>query len=246
MKLTVLGGHGTFPVAGGSCSGYLLEHDGFRLWMDAGNGTLGKLLEHWSFDEVDAIWISHAHADHAVDLFPFFYRMLVTGRAPVPVLAPTGVREKLAALIGDDSIDAWSTLLDWRPFDPGAAGEIGPFALRGFAAEHTSPNTILRVSADGRALTYTGDTGPCDDVVPAARDVDVFLCEASWCEPDQVFSPIHLLASQAGAYARDADVGKLVLTHVWADNDRERVLSGAAGAFQGDLALAYEIGALEV
>jgi ribonuclease BN (tRNA processing enzyme) len=246
VKLTILGGHGTYPVAGGSCSGYLLEHDGFRLWMDAGNGTLGKLLEHWSFEDVDAIWISHAHADHSVDLYPFFYRMLSTGGPRVPVLAPSGVRDRLARLIGADSLDAWRSALDWRPVDPGDETELGPFTLRGSSAEHTSPNTVLRIAADGRTLTYTGDTGPTDAIVEAARDADVFLCEASWVDPSQVFSPIHLLASQAGEYARDAGVDRLVLTHVWAANDPARVHEDAAKSFRGEIQIAYACDPIEV
>lgn len=246
MNLTVLGGHGTFPVAGGACSGYLLEQDGFRLWMDAGNGTLGKLLEHCGFQDVDAIWISHAHADHSVDLYPYFYRMLATKRAPVPVFAPSGVRDKLASLIGDDSIDAWRTLLDWREVDAGDEDEIGPFKVKGFASEHTSKNTILRLEHGGKTFVYSGDTGPCEDIVPAARGADVFLCEASWVDESQVFSPIHLLASEAGNYGREAGVDRLVLTHVWAENDRDRVVNDASSAFGGEVSLAYETPHVEI
>lgn len=246
MKLTVLGGHGTYPAPGGSCSGYLLEHDGFKLWMDAGNGTLGKLLEHWDFDDVDAIWISHAHADHSVDLYPFFYRLLGSDRRRVPVLGPSGVRDRLACLIGQDSIDAWCSILDWRPVDPGDRTEIGPFSIRGSGAEHSSPNTVLRIAADGRTLTYSGDTGPIDTLPDAARDVDVFLCEASWVDPAQVFEPIHLLASQAGTYAHDAGAHRLVLTHVMTVNDPDRVREDASKAFGADVSLASEIDPIEV
>ena len=246
MKLTILGGHGTFPVPGGSCSGYLLEHEGFKLWMDAGNGTLGKLLQHWSFEDVDAIWISHAHADHAVDLYPFFYRMLGERGRRVPVLAPSGVPDRLASLIGADSLPSWRSVFDWRGVDPGDRTEIGPFTLEGSGAQHTSPNTVLRISADDRTLTYTGDTGPIDTLSEAARGSDVFLCEASWVDPAQVFQPIHLLASQAGTYARDAGVDRLILTHVWAQNDRDRVHEEAPAAFGGDVSLAFEIDPIEV
>lgn len=246
MKLTILSGHGTFPVAGGACSGYLLEHEGFRLWMDAGNGTLGKLLQHWEFADVDAIWISHAHADHCVDLYPFFYRLLSEPSRSVPVWAPTGVREKLASLIGADSLDAWSKLLAWRSFDPGDEAELGPFRVRGSAAHHSAPNTVLRLSAGARTLTYSGDTGPIDTLPDAARGSDVFLCEASWVDPSQVFEPIHLLASEAGAYGRAAEVDRLVLTHVWAANDPERVREEASRAFGREVQLAFEIDSIEV
>lgn len=240
MQLTILSGHGTFPVPGGACSGYLLEHEGFRLWIDAGNGTLGKLLEHWAFEDVDAIWISHAHADHAVDLYPFFYRLLGEERAPVPVLAPSAVPGKLACLIGEDSLPQWRTKLDWRAVDPGDRTEIGPFTISGSAAHHTAPNTVLRIAAGDRTLTYTGDTGPIDGLADAARGSDVFLCEASWVDPAQVFEPIHLLAAEAGAYARDAEVDRLILTHVWAQNDPDRVRNEAAASFAGGLSLAFE------
>ena len=45
MRLTVLGGCGAWPAAGQACSGYLVEHDGFRLLVDPGYATLPRLLE---------------------------------------------------------------------------------------------------------------------------------------------------------------------------------------------------------
>ncbi|MFP5224018.1 MAG: MBL fold metallo-hydrolase [Actinomycetota bacterium] len=245
MRLTILGGHGTVPVAGGACSGYLLEHDGFRLWVDAGNGTLGKLQQHWPIDSVDAVWISHAHADHCADLFPFFFNSYVTDRV-VPVYSPTGVSQRLAHLVGDDSAEAWRRLLDWRTIDPGDEGEIGPWKVRGFGAQHSVPNTVLRMESAGKVLTYTGDTGPHPDLDTAARDADLFLCEASWVDPSQVFKPIHLLASQAAEVAAKAAVDRLILTHVWSVNDPVRVRETASSAFDGPLDLAFELEHIEV
>src|SRR5687767_4400840 len=72
MELTVLGACGTYPGPGGACSGYLLQHEGFNLWMDAGHGTLSELQKHIPVSEVDAVFLSHAHPDHFVDMYPFF------------------------------------------------------------------------------------------------------------------------------------------------------------------------------
>jgi ribonuclease BN (tRNA processing enzyme) len=44
MRLTVLGGCGGWPAAGLACSGYLVEHDGFRLLIDPGYAILPRLL----------------------------------------------------------------------------------------------------------------------------------------------------------------------------------------------------------
>ena len=45
MRLTVLGGCGAYPEAGQACSGYLVEHDGFRLLVDLGYAVVPRLFE---------------------------------------------------------------------------------------------------------------------------------------------------------------------------------------------------------
>ena len=61
MRLTVLGGCGAWPESGQACSGFLVEHDGFRLLIDLGYATLPRLLEYLAADRVDAVFISHGH-----------------------------------------------------------------------------------------------------------------------------------------------------------------------------------------
>lgn len=50
MKITVLGGRGAWPAADGACSGFLLEHDGFRLLLDVGYATFPQLLKSMTAD----------------------------------------------------------------------------------------------------------------------------------------------------------------------------------------------------
>ena len=73
MKLTVLGAQGTWPGPGGECCGYLVSHDGFHLWMDAGTGTFSRLQEQVPVGDVGSVLISHGHADHFIDMIPAFY-----------------------------------------------------------------------------------------------------------------------------------------------------------------------------
>jgi ribonuclease BN (tRNA processing enzyme) len=70
MRLTVLGACGAWPEAGQACSGYLVEHDDFRLVVDLGYATMPRLLERVAADRVDAVVISHGHPDHCADLSP--------------------------------------------------------------------------------------------------------------------------------------------------------------------------------
>ena len=64
MKLTILGTATPYPRPDNPCSGYLVQHGITSIWMDAGTGTLAELQRHIPLDRLDAIWISHAHADH--------------------------------------------------------------------------------------------------------------------------------------------------------------------------------------
>ena len=242
MDLTILGANGTYPTAGGACSGYLLEHEEHVIWMDAGNGTLSRLQERRPLEDVAAIFLSHGHPDHCADLYPFFYwLMLREDAAPLSVFAPPGVRERLATLIGADSQARFATLLDWHSMSPGIVEESGPFRLEAFDSAHSTPNVTLRASAGGATLCYSGDTGPNEHLARAARDTDLFLCEASWLEDEVAKDRIHLTARQAGAAARDAQTARLVLTHIRPRCDVAQTRAQASEAFGAPVDLAIDL-----
>jgi len=85
VRLTVLGSCGAWPDAGQACSGFLVEHDGFRLLLDLGYAVVPRLLERFSAGQIDAVFISHGHPDHCADLNPLL-RARVMGDDPLPPL----------------------------------------------------------------------------------------------------------------------------------------------------------------
>ena len=92
MRLTVLGTSGGYPPPGSACSGYLVEEDDTRVWIDAGSGTFPRLLEHCAPNELTAILISHLHADHWTDLVLGLHalRFAFEREHPLPVYGPAG------------------------------------------------------------------------------------------------------------------------------------------------------------
>ena len=94
MELTVLGKSPAWQDAGGACSGYLVATRQTILLLDCGNGVLGKLRSVCDYARVDAVVISHLHADHILDLVPYASALTYAPRhQPVPVDGHPGTTE---------------------------------------------------------------------------------------------------------------------------------------------------------
>lgn len=242
MELIVLGSCGTWPGKGAATSGYLLRHDGFVLWLDAGSGTLARLQQEVEIADVGGVLISHGHPDHFVDLYPYFYARYYGEQGPlgVPLFAPPGFLERLAGLLSKDAREALEKAYDVREARSGEAFEIGPFRVRAQAMNHFGLDALgYRIEAGGAALAYTGDAGPGEGLLSLAKGADVLLAEATWQDASEKL-PSHLSARQAGEHAAEAGVGRLVLTHIWPSMDREVSRAEAEEAFEAPVEVATE------
>ncbi|WP_405013162.1 MBL fold metallo-hydrolase [Kitasatospora sp. NBC_01539] len=241
MKLTVVGCSGSFPSADSPCSSYLVEADGYRLVLDLGNGALGALQKYTGLYDVDAVMLSHLHADHCVDLCAYWvarnYR--VEGCPdPVPVYGPHGTADRLARAYDMPEEPGMKEVFDFRPLG-NRTFDLGPFRVTSVLVNHLDTEAYgFRVEHGGTALVYSGDTGECADLVDLARGADLFLCEAAYTDGKESFRAIHLNGREAGEHAAAAGVGRLVLTHIppWTDAENNR--RDAAAAFTGPVDLA--------
>ena len=249
MKLTVLGSSAAFPAPGGAASGYLLQHDGFNLCLDLGTGTLSPLQQHIGIGDIHGVVVSHAHWDHFLDLYPLFVarNWHETKLPPIEVIAPTGFEEFFLRLNdSDEGVQTMRTVFTFRDVDPGDPFEIGPFSVQTQLLPHWVRNMGTRFTANGTTLAYTGDTGPSEEIAPLARDADTLVAEASWQVRPEGIDPFHLTAGEAGEHAARSGAGRLMLSHLWPGDDRDRSRELAAAAFDGDLVVAGEGLAIEV
>ncbi|GAB7182969.1 MBL fold metallo-hydrolase [Kitasatospora sp. Ki12] len=241
LRLAVLGSATPYPSADNPCSGYLVSGGGARVWVDAGTGTLGPLQRHVRLDELDAIWISHLHADHCADLLTAYYGALYADlrlAAPIPLYAPPGTADRLADFLTNtarrspvESAFAVAELTD------GHRVEVGPLTLTSRSVEHGMPAFALRVAAGGRSLVYSGDTAPCPALTELARDCDLLLCEAESAEPEpDAGAGLHHTPEQAGATAAAARAARLVVTHVGRAMTPAEAVGRAEAHFAGPVA----------
>jgi ribonuclease BN (tRNA processing enzyme) len=241
VQLTVLGCAGTFPGPDSPCSGYLVEQDGFRLVVDLGAGALGNLQRHCDVLDVDAVYITHLHADHCIDLVAYSYarRYHPTGMPPqLPVYGPPGTRDRICASFEEFPADGLLDVYDFRERGAGTI-QIGPLTVTSGIVEHPIECHGLRIEAGGKVLAYSGDTARSEVLVELARDADLFLCEASWPSVPEPPPGIHLTGREAGEHATRAGARRLLLTHLMPFHDPQAMLAEAKETYEGHLELVH-------
>jgi ribonuclease BN (tRNA processing enzyme) len=217
VKLTVVGCSPAWPNPGGAQSGYLVEADG-RLLLDCGPGVLARLREAEGWPRVDAIVITHFHLDHWGDLVPWTWGAMYgpgrSGNGRPELWLPPGGTETLRSF-GDrlgfvdmfDNAFAVREYADGEQF--GAAGlEVTPRRV-----PHYDLLTFgMRVSNAAHTLAYSGDSAPSEQLVELARDVDLFLCEATLSQQEPDLRG-HLTAEEAVDAFEESGARRLVVIH---------------------------------
>ena len=241
MKLTVIGCSGSFAGPDSAASCYLLEgdHDGrtWRVLLDLGSGALGTLQRYVDPVAVDAVLISHLHPDHYFDISGLYvvWKYHPGGARPrIPVFGPKGIAEQCARAYGLGQDSGMSGEFEFHEYDDRPI-RLGPFSIRATRLVHPITAYGLRVESEGRTLVYSGDTGPCQELVDLAAGTDLLLCEAAFVESGDNPADLHLTGKQAGAAAAEAGARRLVLTHIPPWHDPRIPLAEAREAYDGPL-----------
>lgn len=263
MQVTVLGKSPSWQDVDGACSGYLVTEGTTTLLLDCGNGVFGQLRKVVDYVDVDAVAVSHMHADHCIDLFPYAYALTYTPRQqPVPVaghpgtafpacprlIAPPGGREvfrRIAEVWGNDELIENAFKLE--EYDPDGSVDVGPLRLRFQAMPHFMPTFAVEIVSQtdgGKRFTFSADCAPNEEIVEFARDTDLLLIEATLPRPERAGPRGHLTPAEAGEHARRAGAKRVVLTHISDELDEDWARDEGRQAFGSDAVEVARIGAV--
>jgi ribonuclease BN (tRNA processing enzyme) len=248
MRHTAVGCSGSFPGPASPASCYLVQtqHDG-RTWslvLDLGNGALGALQRHLPVRAIDAVVLSHLHADHCLDLCGLYVAQkycphCTAPHSRIPVHGPAATAARMASAYGLGEPEGMTGEFDFRTMTDREPFEVGPFAITPFRVNHPVEAFGVRVEADGKVLAYTGDTDTCDALLPLCRDADLVLADSAFVEGRDDASGIHLTGRRAARAAVDAGgVRRLMLTHLPPWNDPDVCRAQAAQVWPGEVELA--------
>ncbi len=241
MRLTVVGCSGSFAGPDSAASCYLLEGElegrTWRVLLDLGSGALGSLQRFADPLTVDAVLVSHLHPDHYFDISGLYvmWKYHPDGaRPPIPVWGPRGIAKQSARAYGLRKDPGMSAEFDFHEYD-GQPIRLGPFTITANRVVHPITAYGLRVESEGAVLVYSGDTGPCPELVELATGADLLLAESAFVESADNPVDLHLTGKQAGAAATQAGAARLVLTHIPPWHDAEVCLKEARETYTGPL-----------
>ena len=239
MRLTVLGSGTLVPHPERGTPGFLVtageKNREEKLLFDGGSGTLYRLAragEDWR--EISNLFYTHYHPDHTLDLVSFLfacnYAPGAERKTPLRVYGPAGLKEFYRRVSR-----AWPSVvpikysLELRELEPGAVVEgKGGWRVEPARMDHgDSGGLAYRISCEGKALTLSGDTQYCGELVRLARGADLLVCECSADESRRVEG--HLNPEGVARVARESGVARVLLTHVYPPLDPE-IIAGQCAA----------------
>jgi len=244
IKLTILGSGTFFVSKDRSSSAYLLEADNKRILIDCGPGTLMRLsqagIKPW---EIDYVFITHFHADHTADLFPFFMNIqlndyaLKGNSAKFPqIIGPKGIAKfmiKSSENYELPSVRGWNkvTFTDIKNKMRFGAIRVEPFKIKHIAFGIMANGYAYRFIINKKVIAFSGDSTKCFGLEKSCRNADIFICDASYSKKQN--NGAHIDTSQIGKMSSKCGVKQVVLSHLYPRTDNIDLIEEVKEFFSG-------------
>lgn len=238
MKFTVVGFWGGFPQANSATSGYLLQDDNYNLLIDCGSAVLSKVQQYVNVMDLDAVVLSHYHHDHVADIGPLQYArmintMLGKGKEELPIYG------HVSDQVGFDSLTKLPFTKGYA-YNPDEELKVGPFSIRFMKTKHPVICYAMRITNGEQTIVYTADSSYLPEFIDFSREADLLVCECNLYSGTDGSISGHMTSTEAGRIAKEADVKKLLLTHLPHYGDHSDLITQASAEYDGTIELARE------
>lgn len=237
MSLDVLGaGPAYTDKPGAAGASYLIRADSTAIVLDLGQGSFPNLAAALEPSTVDAVFVTHLHPDHFIDLVAMrhYLRWQFEPERHVRVIAPAGLAGRLDALHDEPGFTA--ATLDVEPIADEVS--VGPFDLRAIRVTHTADSHAFRISmGDGPGLVYSGDCGRASDLEPLIVAGDWLLSEVSFGPGPVAQGAMHLDGPAVGELATTSGAGRVLLTHLQMGFDADATVASVRARYDGPVEL---------
>lgn len=222
VQIQFLGSGDAFGSGGRFQTCFLLRGPAGAVLIDCGASSL-IALRRAGLDpsEIEWVLLTHLHGDHFGGIpFMILDGQFRRGARPLVIAGPPGTRARVLAAMevffpGSTSVSR-RFVTEFVELAERAATPVGPVTVTPFPVAHASgaPSYALRVQYGEKVLVYSGDTEWTDSLVEAAREADLFVCEAYYFEKKIKY---HLDYRTLATQRERFDCRRMVLTHMSQD-----------------------------
>jgi ribonuclease Z len=247
-KLIILGTATNVPDETHENTHMVLVSKNRMVLIDGPGNPYSRLLQaKLNVDHLTDIVMTHFHPDHVGGIPLLLMAFGLSGRkAPINIYANQHCMDFMQQLLVAFEWENWHSypvnfvLLPEKDLYP--VIDENEFQIFSSPVKHFIPALGLRIAfkSSGKALAYTGDTAPTENLLDLAHEADVLIHEAAG------ESAGHSSALQAGLLANKAKVGKLILIHYPVGKFHyQDLVSEAAQAFSGKIVMAEDFDVLD-
>jgi len=238
LQLTVIGRWGAYPEKGEATSSFLVEHKGFNLLLDCGSGVLSHLQYYLDLKKLDALILSHYHADHIADVGSLQYAVRIHKELnfrsqPLYIFAYPVEEKQFLSLNYKEYVEA-------KPILPEKPVQVGPFIIKSTPTIHNAEGLAFRLEAEEKVITFITDSAFREEFTVLAKNADLLVAGTPLFKGEEENFPNHLSAYQAGFIAKAAQSKKLLLSHLPHVGKIEVLKEEAKEAFNREVFLAKE------
>ncbi len=222
QSLRIVGCRAGSPLYNQPASGSILRTERGSVLFDCGPGVLVSLTDE-EFANLQAVVITHRHADHCLDLMALAYRLLFPlPKKPLALIGPPSLQAMIDgydALFGIASLPTLhhpiSMAFTFIPVIPGQEFEIEGFGTFATCLMHHPIETMAVKSLDYR-FAITADGAYTDSLQAFCNGCDLLVSEATYPDGNgrHIEAHGHMTAEQCAQLAERANVQRLVVSHL--------------------------------
>ncbi|MCK6564005.1 MAG: MBL fold metallo-hydrolase [Dehalococcoidia bacterium] len=222
LSLSFVGTGNAFAPGGLCWNGFLVN--GRYLFEAPPQALMSLRQEGVDPNDLDAVVVSHHHADHFLGLpFLLLYWKYQGRTRPVRIVGPPETREVMEQVTERTypSLFEVSYEIEWLVAEPGKDLHLSGLQLHPVEVKHDDKLIMslgFACTLNGKRFGYTGDTAICDGVLDLARHSQVLVSE---CASRASSVPIHMNLVDDMPVVRAAlnPDSTLLLTHIDSDVD---------------------------
>lgn len=138
IRLTFLGTAASRPTVGRNVSGLAIQREGDLMLFDCGEGTQRQMMRYGTGFGVQAIFVTHLHADHFLGITGLLRTMALQGRTdPLVILGPPDGARVLGHAV-HLGIDRVPFPLEIREVEPGDGMDFDGYRVEAFSVHHST------------------------------------------------------------------------------------------------------------